>query len=190
NPGGRRGRQPAGNVASESPQIVERCLVWTGAGTEYHKIRRVDRMLRETSRVEQQHFWYRGFRRFIEPLLVRATAGKIKPRILDCGSGTGTNLAWLSKFGVPFGVELTATGLQLGRARGLTRQTQASVGALPFTDGSVDLAVSFDVLYCLEDRLEREAISEMFRVLRSGSAVIINVAAMDMLKGDHSLLVS
>jgi hypothetical protein len=46
------------------------------------------------------------------------------------------------------------------------------------------------VLYCLEDDDERGAITEMHRVLRPGGALIVNVAALDMLKGDHSLLVS
>jgi SAM-dependent methyltransferase len=61
---------------------------------------------------------------------------------------------------------------------------------LPFASDSIDVTVSFDVLYCLEDRTEEHAISEMFRVLRPGGAVIVNVAALDMLKGDHSALVS
>jgi SAM-dependent methyltransferase len=147
-------------------------------------------MLEETYRVEQHHFWYRGFRKFIEPLLVQATAGIAHPRIIDCGSGTGTNLTFLEKYGTPFGVELTWRGLQFGHARGITRLTQGSVAALPFAGASMDVAVSFDVLYCLEDAAEKDAISEMFRVLRPGGALIVNVAALDMLKGDHSVLVS
>ncbi|MCM3879576.1 MAG: class I SAM-dependent methyltransferase [Vicinamibacterales bacterium] len=147
-------------------------------------------MLEATFRVEQHHFWYRGFRRFVEPLLVRATEGKQRPRILDCGAGTGANLLLLEKYGVSFGVELTWNGLQFGRARGLTRLSQGTVAALPFSGGSIDVAVSFDVLYCLEDLVEEQAISEMFRVLKPGGALIVNVAALDMLKGDHSVLVS
>ena len=50
--------------------------------------------------------------------------------------------------------------------------------------------MSFDVLYCLEDLAEEHAIAEMFRVLKPGGALIVNVAALDMLKGDHSVLVS
>ena len=50
--------------------------------------------------------------------------------------------------------------------------------------------MSFDVLYCLEDAVESRAISEMYRVLRPGGALIVNAAALDMLKGDHSVLVS
>src|SRR4029453_14046634 len=103
-------------------------------------------------------------------------AGLDRPRLLDCGSGTGTNLSWLQQYGVPFGVELSWRGLQFGYERGLRRLTQASVGALPFAASSMDVATSFDVLYCLEDPVEEAAISEMFRVLRPGGALIVNVA--------------
>jgi SAM-dependent methyltransferase len=147
-------------------------------------------MLDETFRAEQRHFWYRGFRKFVEPLLVQAITGKTRPKILDCGSGTGTNLIFLQQFGVPFGVDLTWRGLEFGHSRGLTRLAQASVTTLPIVSESIDVAVSFDVLYCLEDRDEESAIAEMFRVLRPGGALIVNVAALDMLKGDHSALVS
>ena len=147
-------------------------------------------MLDETFRAEQRHFWYRGFRRFVEPLLIRAITGKTRPKILDCGSGTGSNLIFLQQFGVPFGVDLTWRGLEFGHQRGLTRLAQASVASLPIISGSIDVAVSFDVLYCLPDADEQAAIAEMFRVLRPGGALIVNVAALDMLKGDHSVLVS
>jgi SAM-dependent methyltransferase len=160
------------------------------AGKGYHKIRLVDRMLEETSRAEQRHFWFRGFRRFVSPLLTLATAGLTRPRLLDCGSGTGTNLTLLREYGVPFGVELTWRGLQFSHQRGLKRLAQGNVGALPFVSGSMDVATSFDVLYCLEDPVEAAAISEMYRVLRSGGSLIVNVAALDMLRGDHSVLVS
>jgi hypothetical protein len=46
------------------------------------------------------------------------------------------------------------------------------------------------VLYCLVDDEERQAIAEMHRVLKPGGALIVNAAALDMLKGDHSVLVS
>jgi hypothetical protein len=48
--------------------------------------------------------------------------------------------------------------------------------------------VSFDVLYCLQADAERAAIDEMFRSLRPGGSAVINVAALDILKGDHSAL--
>jgi SAM-dependent methyltransferase len=152
------------------------------------KIGAVDRLLEETYRAEQQHFWYRGFRRFVRPLLVEATSGLDHPRLLDCGCGTGANLPFLGEFGEAFGFDLTWRGLEFGRASGRDRLVQASVTAIPVASGSVDVVASFDVLYCLPDEAERMAIQEMRRVLRPGGSLIVNVAALDILHGDHSIL--
>jgi SAM-dependent methyltransferase len=148
----------------------------------------MDALLERTFRVEQRHFWFRGFRRFVTPLLVGATASRQHSRLLDAGCGTGANLLMLGQYGAAFGLELQWRGLRLARERGLTRLARGTVAHLPFTDASLDVVLSFDVLYCLEDAVERAAIAEMFRVLKSGGAAIINVAALDMLKGDHSAL--
>src|SRR4051812_43095484 len=186
NSGRRTARPPAGNVASGSPQLSCRVFNVEEARTEYHKITAVDRMLEQTYRAEAQHFWFRGFRKFVRPLLIRATAGLSCPRLLDCGCGTGANLQFLREFGIPIGVDLTSRGLQFAAAGGFHRLVRATVAHLPFLTATLDVAVSFDVLYCLEDDDERRAIAEMYRVLRPGGAVIVNTAALDMLKGDHS----
>ena len=60
--------------------------------------------------------------------------------------------------------------------------------AVPFPTGSFDLVSSFDVLYALDDRDEREAIAEMYRLLKPGGFALVNVAAMKQLRGDHSVL--
>jgi SAM-dependent methyltransferase len=72
----------------------------------------------------------------------------------------------------------------MGR-RGLIR---ASAAAIPFASGTFDLVTSFDVLYALEDPDERAAVAEMYRAARPGGYVLVNVAAMDALRGDHSIL--
>jgi len=43
-------------------------------------------------------------------------------------------------------------------------------------------------MYSLEAPDEHAAVAEMFRVTRPGGHVLINVAAMDVLRGDHSVL--
>jgi SAM-dependent methyltransferase len=147
----------------------------------------MDRLLEATYHAEQQHFWFRGFRRFVRPLVQEACRGIRSPRLLDCGCGTGRNLKLLSEFGRAFGFDLTARGLEFGRASGLSRLARASVMAIPFASSHFDVATSFDVLYCLEEPEEAQALSEMHRVLTPGGAIIINVAALDMLRGQHSL---
>jgi SAM-dependent methyltransferase len=144
-------------------------------------------LLDATALAERRHFWFLGFRRFIRPLLVKAVAGYPRAHILDCGCGTGANLAVLNEFGDALGIDREWTGVCRARASG-RRVSQATVTALPFGDEYFDLATSFDVLYCLETSDERGAVAEMFRVLRPGGRVIINVAAMPFLVGNHSVL--
>lgn len=145
----------------------------------------MDALLEQTFDAEQRHFWFIGFRRFVTPLIQEATAGLSHPRLLDAGCGTGANLSFLAAFGTPIGLELVSRGLRFARNRGLTRLSQGSVTNLPFVAASMDVICSFDVLYCLRDADEHAAIAEMFRVLRPGGSAIINVAALNILKGDH-----
>jgi SAM-dependent methyltransferase len=147
----------------------------------------MDRMLEATARAEDTHYWFRGLRRNAA-LLLRQVAGERRfPLIVDCGAGTGRNLDWLNEHGTAVGVELTPIGLAAGRARG-RRMARGSVTALPFRDASADLATSFDVLYCLDDDSEARALDEMWRVLKPGGLMLVNVAALDILHGSHSTL--
>lgn len=148
----------------------------------------MDLLLEATGRAERRHFWFRGFRRMVRPFVARAVAGAVRPQLLDCGCGTGGNLRLLGEFGAASGLDLTWSGLSLARARGETRLVRASVGDVPFPDASFDAVTSFDVLYCLESDLERRAVEEMWRVLRPGGGLVVNVAAMPILRGNHSVL--
>ena len=149
-------------------------------------MRRVEHLLRATAIAEARHFWFRGFRAFVIPLVRRAIAGRRDPLLLDCGCGTGANVELLGTFGRAFGFDLTEVGLRIGREAGRTRLARASVTAVPFPSGTFDLVTSFDVLYALEGAAERTAIAEMYRLLKPGGFAIVNVAAMEMLRGDHS----
>ena len=148
----------------------------------------MDDLLRATARAEERHFWFRGFRWFVRPLIHRALAHNRSPRALDCGCGTGANLHLLTPYGAAYGFDLSGVGLQIGHDRGRTGLVRASVGAAPFGDRLFDLVTSFDVLYALDERTERAAMAEMFRVAKPGGYVLINVAAMEVLRGDHSVL--
>lgn len=147
----------------------------------------MERMLEATARAEDVHYWFRGLRRHAQQMLHAAAPNQPLHRIVDCGAGTGRNLDWLGLFGSAVGVELTPVGLAAGRARG-RRMVRGSVTALPFADATADLATSFDVLYCLEDASESTALREMWRVLKPGGLVLVNVAALDILHGSHSTL--
>lgn len=147
----------------------------------------MDRLLELTYRAEQSHFWFRGFRQFMKPAIARATANTIAPRILDCGCGTGSNLAMLRPYGHAVGFDLTRIGVAFAREHGHL-VAQASIGQIPFRSASFDLVTSFDVFQSLPDAVERDAMAEMFRVLKPGGWLLLHVAALEILQGKHSVL--
>ena len=147
----------------------------------------MDRLLEATYRVEQHHFWWIGLRSFVAPLVERAVEGIEHPRILDCGCGTGANLAMLSRHGVAFGFDLSRWGLDYARDYGQRRIVNASITHIPFGESTFDLVTAFDVLYSLSEDAEAQAAAEMHRVLRPGGRIIVNVAALSILRGNHSI---
>jgi SAM-dependent methyltransferase len=148
----------------------------------------MDQLLDATARAERDHFWFRGFRRFVAPLLERAVAGTTSPRILDCGCGTGNNLRQLRDYGRACGIDLTLSGLIYARRQGERLVAQASALSLPFSDDVFDLVTSFDVIYAFDDEMAAAALKEMHRVLAPGGHLVLNVAAMPTLRGNHSVL--
>lgn len=147
----------------------------------------MDRLLEATARAERDHFWFRGFRRFVR-LLLDDVAGGTRLRILDCGCGTGNNLLMLRRYGSVLGIDITWSGLAYARSRGERQVAQASATGLPFPGNAFDLVTSFDVLYAFDDEMEQAALNEMYRVLRPGGHLLVNVAALKFLTGNHSVL--
>lgn len=146
---------------------------------------RMDRLLELTYDAERTHFWFRGFRRFVAPWVAAAAGGRSDLRLLDCGCGTGANLAMLGRHGRAFGFDLTARGLEFAHRQGFTRVVRASIGEIPCPDASFDVVTSFDVFYGLPDAVEAAAAREIARVLKPGGAAVITSAAFEFLRGGH-----
>jgi ubiquinone/menaquinone biosynthesis C-methylase UbiE len=148
----------------------------------------MEQLLEETYRAEREHFWFKGFRQFIAPLVDRALAGRPAPRLLDCGCGTGTNLDLFRARCDAFGFDLTPGGLRFARTHGGLRVARASITHVPFAPATFDVVTSFDVLQCVTEAQETLAMASMARVLKPGGCLILNVAALEILSGSHAVL--
>ena len=79
----------------------------------------MERLLDATARAETRHFWFRGLRRFVRPLLAEALSGHSRPDILDCGCGTGANLEVLAGSGTALGIDREWAAVRRARDAGL-----------------------------------------------------------------------
>lgn len=141
-------------------------------------------LLELTALAEQTHFWFQGFRASVAPVLREVAGGRRGLRLLDCGCGTGFNLQhMLRPYGRAFGFDLSADAMRRGRAAGLSI-ARGNIQQIPFRSGLFDIATSFDVMQSVPD--DRAAIREIARVVTPGGYVLLNVTALDVLRGDHS----
>jgi len=136
----------------------------------------------QTHSAEDRHWWYRGRRTVLE----RVIGGLALPadaRILDAGCGSGRNMVELARHGSVTGVELSATSVELARARDSGEVIEGSVLELPFENDSFELAVSLDVIEHLQDDLG--ALRELHRVVAPGGALLVTVPAYPWLWSGH-----
>jgi SAM-dependent methyltransferase len=136
----------------------------------------------QTHLAEDRHWWYRGRRKVLDGVIA-ALGLPPAARILDAGCGSGRNMVELARFGAVTGVELSATSVQLARAREAGEVIEGSVLEMPFPDHGFDLAVSLDVIEHLEDDLA--ALRELRRTVAPGGALLVTVPAYPWLWSSH-----
>jgi ubiquinone/menaquinone biosynthesis C-methylase UbiE len=136
-----------------------------------------------TARAESSHFWFRGFRRFVTPVLADLAAGRHDLTLVDCGAGTGHNLALMRPFGRVYAFDLAPTALTKARVSG-GPLVRGDITRIPFRSDSFDIATSFDVLQSVPD--DAAAVREMARVIRPGGGIVLTMAALEILRGDHA----
>jgi SAM-dependent methyltransferase len=61
---------------------------------------------------------------------------------------------------------------------------RGDVTRIPLASASFDVATSFDVLQCVERDVD--AVREMARIVKPGGVVVVTLAALDALRGDHA----
>jgi SAM-dependent methyltransferase len=138
-------------------------------------------------RAESDHWWYRGLR----SILFRQT-GLDRPAsrqwcILDAGCGTGGTLGALPQHRCTRGFDYAAAAIHFCRERGLQNVAQASILAMPFPDNTFDLVISNDVLSSLGDGKDGQGLREIYRVLKPGGRLFVNLPAYPFLRSEHDV---
>lgn len=136
-------------------------------------------------RAESAHWWYRGLRAVLFGQTGLDRAASRQWRILDAGCGTGGNLQALPAHRRVQGFDYAAAAIHFCRERGLGNVTQASILAIPFPDNTFDLVYSADVLNALGDGRDTAGLREIYRVLKPGGRLFVNLPAYPFLRSEH-----
>ncbi len=117
-----------------------------------------------------------GRYRHIRPVVFNEVRGA--RRILDCGVGTGRNIAYYPPEAEVVGIDLCPGMLVQARrrARRLRRRVElveANVCELPFADNSFDAAVATFLFCVLPDEAQSAALKEIARVVRPGGSLVL-----------------
>jgi SAM-dependent methyltransferase len=131
---------------------------------------------------EDRMWWYRALHARLGDAL-----GDVRGRVLDAGCGTGGFLALLRARRpdlIRVGLEWDRTAASRARTKSGAAIVRGSVNALPFAGGSFDAAVSADVL-CHAAVDPAAALNEVYRVLRPGGRLVINMPAYQWMLSAH-----
>ena len=136
---------------------------------------------------EDTHWWYRGLRNSMLTLL-KLDRGKSRHiLILDAGCGTGGNLQYLKQAGFTNldGFDFSQHALELCRERGLHHVKIGSITEIPYPDNHYDVVISCDVLNDKGIHDDCIALRELYRVLKPGGLLFLNLPALKLLSGQH-----
>ncbi len=142
--------------------------------------------------VEDDFWWYTGFRRIYGALLDRFCAREARGRLLDAGCGTGAFMAFLAERYRPSrmaGLDFSAAALSFCRERGFEDLVEASVTDIPFPAESFDLVSSLDVLCHRSISDDLVPLREFRRVLRQGGRLLLNLPAFRFIYSEHDIAV-
>ena len=134
---------------------------------------------------EEVHWWYKGLRNLILRQLDVFYSVKDRTYFLDAGCGTGSNLNFFNKYGIPYGLDISSDALTFCKDRGINNVLQGSISQIPFKDGIFDFILSLDVLCQRQVKEDEIALKEILRVLKPGGLLILNLPAFNFLKRGH-----
>lgn len=140
--------------------------------------------------LEERYWWYAGLHDLVIRWARREAAGAGKPlQILDCGCGTGQLCTLLQPFGPVTGCDIHPLALEATAQRGITNVHRWDVMSDHWGVEQYDLITCMDVLSHRAVTDDRAALGNLYRALRKGGLLLIQVPAFRLLRGDHDLAV-
>jgi len=136
---------------------------------------------------EDTHWWYRGLRGVMFQVVGLGDPRKRAMRILDAGCGTGGTLQALASRGFSNleGFDLNPPAHHFCKQRGLCNVRLGSITDIPFESDTFDLVISNDVLCDAGTSSEMAALRELYRVLKPGGRLFLNLPAFGFLRSEH-----
>lgn len=139
---------------------------------------------KEYYHLERNHWWFKARLEILESLFeTKIRSDRQNLTILNAGAATGATSEMLKRHG-------RVTTLEYDKdcslfLEGILNEkiVNASLTELPFEDNSFDVVCAFDVIEHIED--DKKAVSEMYRVLKTGGIVFITVPAFMSMWSEH-----
>ena len=128
--------------------------------------------------VEDRMWYFHALHAHVARELRRAIPGEREARVLDAGCGTGGLILRLQKQFPHWrwsGIDFSALACEMAQRRTGAEIREASITNLPFAEGEFDGIATADVICQIES--PALAIAELFRTLRPGGVVVINLPA-------------
>jgi SAM-dependent methyltransferase len=140
---------------------------------------------------ETHLWWYRGLHELLVALVRRvpgSAAGSLD--VFDAGCGTGRTAEVLAPFGRVTGIDYAPEAIDYCRQRGLTGLQQGDLNTWPFPNDRYDLIVSLDVLSVRGISDDLAVLERMYRALKPGGRLILNLPAFPAIYREHDRAVA
>lgn len=135
------------------------------------------------AQLESRHWWFVGTRRVIKTHISRS----VQPgaRLLDVGCGTGYTLSLLQHDFNCYGLDFSPEATVFTREKSDAVTVRCSALEIPFAPETFDAVTALDVVEHLDS--DRDALAQIFAVLRPGGTLIATVPAHPWMFSRHDV---
>lgn len=138
--------------------------------------------------VEEEHWWFVALHELVVRYVAREAERHGALTILDAGCGTGRLCQLLQPFGWVCGCDVAEPALAFCRQRGI-EVFAADLNTADLGESRFDAITSIDVLYHQAIRDDAPVLAALFRALKPGGMLILNLVAFEFLRSTHDLAV-